>query len=177
MNLKQLSYYEGCLTPIMLLDRGIERVKEVASFPTGKIPGYFEEEFSAMCEFLAFDEGIRMPFFEILNDAIEGEDVALLNTFEPKKVVHILTHEEAFSFLRVLGNSRTRSILEASNLPSNIFNSLLKSVKEENIDAFERSLSEGDYSELLKKLWMLRYVVLGIDQPTPITGHNVESEN
>lgn len=165
------------LIPTMLLDQGIERVHEVASFPTGEIPEKFEKEFSAMCEFLAFDEGIRWPFFKILNYAVGGKYVALLNTFEPKKVVHILTHEEAFSFLRLLGRSRIRSILEASNLPSNIFNSLLKSVEEKNIDLFDRSLSEGDYSEFLKKLWMLRYVVLGIDKPTTIIGLWVDREN
>ncbi len=130
-----------------------------------------------MCEFLAFDEGIRLPFFKILNNAVERKYVALLNTFEPKKVVHILTHEEAFSFLCLLGHRKTREILEASNLPSNIFNSLLKSVEEKNVDVFDRSLSKGDFSEFLKKLWMLRYVVLGINQPTTIMGYRVSREN
>jgi hypothetical protein len=161
----------------MLLDRGIERVYEVASFPTGVIPEKFEKEFSAMCEFLAFDEGIRLPFFKILNNAVERKYVALLNTFEPKKVVHILTHKETFSFLCLLGHRKTREILEASNLPSNIFNSLLKSVEEKNVDVFDRSLSKGDFSEFLKKLWMLRYVVLGINQPTTIMGYRVSREN
>lgn len=165
------------LIPTMLIERGIERVNDVTSFPTGEIPEQFEKEFSAMCEFLAFDEGIRLPFFKILNCAVERKYVALLNTFELKKVEHILTHKEAFSFLCLLGQRKTREILEASNFASNIFNSLLKSVEEENVDVFDRSLSEGDYSEFLKKLWMLRYVVLGIDKPTTIMGYMVSREN
>ena len=64
------------LIPTMLIDRGTERVNEVASFPTGEIPEQFDKEFSAMCEFLAFDEGIRLPFFKILNNAVEGKYVA-----------------------------------------------------------------------------------------------------
>lgn len=177
MNIIEQSWYNEFLIPTMLIDRGIERVKEVASFPIGEIPELFEKEFSSMCEFLAFDEGIRLPFFKILNNAVERKYVALLNTFEPKKVVHILTHEEAFSFLCLLGHRKTRELLEASNLPSNIFNSLLKSVEEKNVDVFDRSLSKGDFSEFLKKLWMLRYVVLGINQPTTIMGYRVIREN
>ena len=38
----------------------------------------------------------------------------MLNTFEPKKVVHILTHKEAFSFLLLLGHRKTREIIVAS---------------------------------------------------------------
>ena len=54
--LSQYAHYLHGLEYIAMLDKGIERIKEVASWPEGKLPDEIQKIFPAFCEYVAYSD-------------------------------------------------------------------------------------------------------------------------
>ncbi len=160
--LSQYTHYLHGLEYIAMLDKGIERIKDVASWPEGKLPDEIQKLFPAFCEYVAFNMGLKYPFFEALYFMLRDKEVLLFkhicdNDFKGSQ----LTYDEAFELFLLLKQDKVRDLLDSYNkLPSNIYNTILSSLNEEGASQFSEALRTGDYSDFLCKLGLLRYILI-----------------
>ena len=126
MDQSVLSQYARCLNGIeyiATLDKGIERIKEVASWPDGKLPDETQNVFPAFCEYVAFNMGVKYPFFEALYHFLKNKEVHLFKHICDKDFKgYILTYDEAFEMFLFLKQDKVRDILDTYNkLPINTY--------------------------------------------------------
>ena len=161
--LSQYARYLHGIEYIAMLDEGIERIKEVASWPDGKLPDETQKIFPAFCEYVAFNMGVKYPFFEALYFFLNNNEVLLFKHICDKDFKGFqLNHDEVFELFRYLGQNKVRDILDLYNkLPSNIYNTILSSLEKEDFSFFSDTLRTDDYSDFSSKLGLLRYILIG----------------
>ena len=157
--------YANMLTSVASKEDGIRRLHRYVTWPNGNIDKNAKEPFAAVCEFVVFNECVKQPFHLIVNHRIEkmrmGELYAHIANLQDK-IPTSLTYKEAFMVFRFLGKEQTQEILDVENVSSYAYNNILKSLEEDNYSIFEKALGESDYSRLMKNLWMVRFLLLGI---------------
>jgi hypothetical protein len=134
------------------------------TWPNGEFVKNAKDLFAALCEFVVFNECVKQPFHLIVKNRIEkriGELYAHIANLQDKMPTS-LTYKEAFMVFQILGKEQTQKILDVENVSSYAYNNILKSLEEHDYSIFEKALGEGDYSSLMKNLWMVRFILLGI---------------
>ena len=163
LNSCNLRAYKHYLESIPLNRIGIERLKQVASCPDGKIVDDVQPIFGAFCEFVTFNECVRRPFFKILDHILNSRIVNLFSVLLVKnqETDLQLTYEEAFDLFLFLGESRVRSILDVYKFSSITYNGVLDALKAFYYKAFVAALGNADYRDMMSALKELRYILLG----------------
>ena len=152
------------LTSVASKEDGIRRLYRYVTWPNGKFDKNAKDLFAALCEFAVFNECVKQPFHLIVKHRIEkrmGELYAHIANLQDK-IPTSLTYKEAFIVFQILGKDMTQKILDVENVSSYAYNNILKSLEEYNYSIFEKALGESDYSRLMKNLWMVRFLLLGI---------------
>ena len=152
------------LTSVATKEDGIRRLYRYVTWPNGKFDKNAKDLFAALCEFAVFNECVKQPFHLIVKHRIEkrmGELYAHIANLQDKSPAS-LTYKEAFMVFQILGKEQTQKILDVENVSSYAYNNILKSLEEHDYSIFEKALGEGDYSSLMKNLWMVRFILLGI---------------
>lgn len=161
-----LEEYAECLSGfeyMSFMDDGIQRLSRIVSWPDGKLPEQVRDIFPAFCEYVAFNVGTKIPFFEAVCLYAEGREDQLFSYLLGKKfTTSILSYDEAFEFLLMLNTKEVRSILEAyGKFPSNAFNGILEACSEVDYDLFKESVKSGDYTDFFSTLYLLRFILIG----------------
>ncbi len=152
------------LTSVASKEDGIRRLYRYVTWPNGEFVKNAKDLFAALCEFVVFNECVKQPFHLIVKNRIEkriGELYAHIANLQDKMPTS-LTYKEAFMVFQILGKEQTQKILDVENVSSYAYNNILKSLEEHDYSIFEKALGEGDYSSLMKNLWMVRFILLGI---------------
>lgn len=156
--------YASMLTSVATKEDGIRRLYRYVTWPNGKFDKNAKDLFAALCEFAVFNECVKQPFHLIVKHRIEkrmGELYAHIANLQDKSPAS-LTYKEAFMVFQILGKEQTQKILDVEDVSSYAYNNILKSLEEHDYSIFEKALGEGDYSSLMKNLWMVRFILLGI---------------
>ena len=101
MDITELSEFEidgYGMRCMLLLDKGIQRIKSVAAWPDDKLPDKIQSVFPKFCEYIAFNMGTLYPFFEVIYSFVSADRLfaSLCKTdFQREK----LSYDEAFEFL------------------------------------------------------------------------------
>ncbi len=152
------------LTSVATKEDGIRRLYRYVTWPNGKFDKNAKDLFAALCEFAVFNECVKQTFHLIVKHRIEKRMVELYAHIASlqDKIPTSLTYKEAFMVFQILGKEQTQKILDVENVSSYAYNNILKSLEEHDYSIFEKALGEGDYSSLMKNLWMVRFILLGI---------------
>lgn len=152
------------LTSVASKEDGIRRLYRYVTWPNGELVKNAKELFSALCEFVVFNECVKRPFYLLVKHRIDkrmGDLYAHIANLQDKSPAS-LTYKEAFMVFQILGKEQTQMILDVENVSSYAYNNILKSLEGHDYSIFEKALGEGDYSSLMKNLWMVRFILLGI---------------
>lgn len=119
---------------------------------------------AALCEFIAFNECIKRPFFKIMNDSLLSDKLERLyielskNTKECDKR---LDYAGAFAFLRIMPEDKQKSIIDGAKFAPSQQNNIMQAIKGNNYDAFIRALGNNDCDIMLKVLSKMQYIFMG----------------
>ena len=139
--------YQEHLTILPNLDLGIGRIRKLLCWPEEHEPSALAPYLPCLFEYIAFSEGVVIPFFQVLHRNLKKHIYSLYvylrdNGKEPES---FLTHDEAFDFLCALGHSDPRNIIDHYNrLPSNTYTGVINSIHTQDKTAFIAALKETD---------------------------------
>lgn len=150
---------------ITALNRGINRLRNALDVSKSGMDVKQGELFNSFCDYVAFLEGLQRPFFTIVRQIISDRYCDLFKNIESNQERYKqLTAEEVFMLFKWLGICIFREILDIYNkFPSNVYSQLVKSFKEDDLSSFEKTLDQCDCTDFTKTLWMLRFILFGID--------------
>lgn len=176
--------YQEHLTILPILDLGIGRIRKLLCWPEEHEPSALAPYLPCLFEYIAFSEGVVIPFFQVLHTNLKKHIYSLYvylrdNGKEPES---FLTHDEAFDFLCTLGHTDTRNIIDHYNrLPSNVYTEVINSLHTQDKAAFSATLKETDCQDLMGILWMMRYLLYGIQSEKDVRiikrGKRIQLEN
>ena len=102
-DLEQYAEYLNSFEYMSFMEEGIQRIKRTASWPDGKLPDNVRDIFPAFCEYVAFNVGTKIPFFEVVSYFVNGREDLLFSYLLSKNFnSKILLYDEAFEFLLML---------------------------------------------------------------------------
>lgn len=169
---------------IPLIDDGVANLKKLLIWPEANEPSDLQFITPSFYEYVTFCEGVRNPFYRVINAKLSSHIDELFDYLKEKEVNTIsrLTHDEAFDFLCALENTNTRYIIDSYNLfPSNVYTEVINSVHTQDKAAFSAVLKGTDCQDLLRVLWTMRYLLFGIqsekDVKTIKRGKRIQLEN
>lgn len=172
------------LTILPNVDLGIGRIRKLLCWPEEHEPSALAPYLPCLFEYIAFSEGVVIPFFQVLHANLKKHIYSLYvylrdNGKEPES---FLTHDEAFDFLCTLGHTDTRNIIDHYNrLPSNVYTSVINSIQAQNKTAFIAALKGTDCQDLMGVLWTMRYLLFGIQSEKDVRiikrGKRIQLEN
>jgi len=172
------------LTILPNVDLGIGRIRKLLCWPEEHEPSALAPYLPCLFEYIAFSEGVVIPFFQVLHANLKKHIYSLYvylrdNGKEPES---FLTHDEAFDFLCTLGHTDTRNIIDHYNrLPSNVYTSVINSIQAQDKTAFIAALKETDCQDLMGILWTMRYLLFGIKSEKDVRiikrGKKIQLEN
>lgn len=175
--------YQEHLTILPNLDLGIGRIRKLLCWPEEHEPSALAPYLPCLFEYIAFSEGVVIPFFQVLHRNLKKHIYSLYvylrdNGKEPES---FLTHDEAFDFLCALGHSDPRNIIDHYNrLPSNTYTGVINSIHTQDKTAFIAALKETDCQDLMGVLWTMRYILFGIQSEKDVRikrGKRIPLEN
>ena len=176
--------YQEHLTILPILDLGIGRIRKLLCWPEEHEPSALAPYLPCLFEYIAFSEGVVIPFFQVLYAIFKKHIYSLYvylrdNGKEPES---FLTHDEAFDFLCTLRHTDTRNIIDHYNrLPSNVYTEVINSLHTQDKAAFSATLKETDCQDLMGILWMMRYLLYGIQSEKDVRiikrGKRIQLEN
>lgn len=176
--------YQEHLTILPNLDLGIGRIRKLLCWPEEHEPSALAPYLPCLFEYIAFSEGVVIPFFQVLHANLKKHIYSLYvylrdNGKEPES---FLTHDEAFDFLCTLGHTDTRNIIDHYNrLPSNVYTSVINSIQAQDKTAFIAALKGTDCQDLMGVLWTMRYLLFGIQSEKDVRiikrGKRIQLEN
>ena len=172
MDITELSEFEidgYGMRCMLLLDKGIQRIKSVATWPDDKLPDKIQSVFPKFCEYIAFNMGTLYPFFEVINSFVPADRLfaSLCKTdFQREK----LSYDEAFEFLLSFPDDYHSFLDSYGKMSSYSQNMMLCSLEERDFSKFSIALDNGDYSDFLCKLSILRYILSGKNQSPDFYG-------
>lgn len=172
------------LTILPNVDLGIGRIRKLLCWPEEHEPSALAPYLPCLFEYIAFSEGVVIPFFQVLHANLKKHVYSLYvylrdNGKEPES---FLTHDEAFDFLCTLGHTDTRNIIDHYNrLPSNVYTSVINSIQAQDKTAFIAALKGTDCQDLMGVLWTMRYLLFGIQSEKDVRiikrGKRIQLEN
>ena len=169
---------------IPLIDDGVANLKKLLIWPEANVPSDLQFITPPFYEYVTFCEGVRNPFYRVINAKFSNHTNELFDYLKEKEVNAIsrLTHDEAFDFLCVLGNTNTRYIIDSYNhFPSNVYTEVINSIHTQNKVAFSAALKETDCQDLMGVLWVMRYLLFGIQSEKDVKiikrGKRIQLEN
>lgn len=172
------------LTILPNVDLGIGRIRKLLCWPEEHEPSALAPYLPCLFEYIAFSEGVVIPFFLVLHANFKKHIYSLYvylrdNGKEPES---FLTHDEAFDFLCTLGHTDTRNIIDHYNrLPSNVYTSVINSIQAQDKTAFIAALKGTDCQDLMGVLWTMRYLLFGIQSEKDVRiikrGKRIQLEN
>ncbi|MCK8620772.1 hypothetical protein [Prevotella sp. E13-27] len=172
------------LTILPNVDLGIGRIRKLLCWSEEHEPSALAPYLPCLFEYIAFSEGVVIPFFQVLHANLKKHIYSLYvylrdNGKEPES---FLTHDEAFDFLCTLGHTDTRNIIDHYNrLPSNVYTSVINSIQAQDKTAFIAALKETDCQDLMGILWTMRYLLFGIKSEKDVRiikrGKKIQLEN
>ena len=172
------------LTILPNVDLGIGRIRKLLCWPEEHEPSALAPYLPCLFEYIAFSEGVVIPFFQVLHANLKKHIYSLYvylrdNGKEPES---FLTHDEAFDFLCTLGHTDTRNIIDHYNrLPSNVYTSVISSIQTQDKTAFIAALKGTDCQDLMGVLWTMRYLLFGIQSEKDVRiikrGKRIQLEN
>ena len=169
---------------IPLIDDGVANLKKLLIWPEANEPSDLQFITPPFYEYVTFCEGVRNPFYRVINAKFSNHTNELFDYLKEKEVNAIsrLTHDEAFDFLCVLGNTNTRYISDSYNhFPSNVYTEVINSIHTQNKVAFSAALKETDCQDLMGVLWVMRYLLFGIQSEKDVKiikrGKRIQLEN
>lgn len=172
------------LTILPNVDLGIGRIRKLLCWPEEHEPSALAPYLPCLFEYIAFSEGVVIPFFQVLHANLKKHIYSLYvylrdNGKEPES---FLTHDEAFDFLCTLGHTDTRNIIDHYNrLPSNVYTSVINSIQAQDKTAFIAALKGTDCQDLMGVLWTMRYLLFGIQSEKDVRiikrGKRIQLEN
>ena len=169
---------------IPLINEGVANLKKLLIWPEASEPSDLQFITPSLYEYVTFCEGVRNPFYRVINAKFSNHTNELFDYLKEKEVTAIsrLTHDEAFDFLCVLGNTNTRYIIDSYNhFPSNVYTEVINSIHTQDKAAFSTALKETDCQNLMGVLWTMRYLLFGIqsekDVKTIKRGKRIQFEN
>lgn len=169
---------------IPLIDDGVANLKKLLIWPEANEPSDLQFITPPFYEYVTFCEGVRNPFYRVINAKFSNHTNELFDYLKEKEVNAIsrLTHDEAFDFLCVLGNTNTRYIIDSYNhFPSNVYTEVINSIHTQNKVAFSAALKETDCQDLMGVLWVMRYLLFGIQSEKDVKiikrGKRIQLEN
>ena len=176
--------YQEHLTILPILDLGIGRIRKLLCWPEEHEPSALAPYMPCLFEYIAFSEGVVIPFFQVLHTNLKKHIYSLYvylrdNGKEPES---FLTHDEAFDFLCALGHSDTRNIIDHYNrFPSNAYTGVINSIHTQDKTAFIAALKGTDCQDLMGVLWTMRYLLFGIQSEKDVRiikrGKRIQLEN
>ena len=119
---------------------------------------------AALCEFIAFNECIKRPFFKILNDSLFSDKLERLYIELSKNIKECdkrLDYAGAFVFLRIMPEDKQKSIIDGAKFAPSQQNNIMQAIKGNNYDAFIRALGNNDCDVMLKVLSKMQYIFMG----------------
>lgn len=172
------------LTILPNVDLGIGRIRKLLCWSEEHEPSALAPYLPCLFEYIAFSEGVVIPFFQVLHANLKKHIYSLYvylrdNGKEPES---FLTHDEAFDFLCTLGHTDTRNIIDHYNrLPSNVYTSVINSIQTQDKTAFIAALKGTDCQDLMGVLWTMRYLLFGIQSEKDVRiikrGKRIQLEN
>lgn len=172
------------LTILPNVDLGIGRIRKLLCWPEEHEPSALAPYLPCLFEYIAFSEGVVIPFFQVLHANLKKHIYSLYvylrdNGKEPES---FLTHDEAFDFLCTLGHTDTRNIIDHYNrLPSNVYTSVINSIQARDKTAFIAALKGTDCQDLMGMSWTMRYLLFGIQSEKDVRiikrGKRIQLEN
>ena len=148
------------------VEKGIERLARIYTWPNNDIPDKDKHEFDALCEFVMFKEFVKKPFFKILHanlsDQIDNLYRHLLSSL--KEEIPLLSYKETFLLFRLLRKEQTRRLLGSISCPPSTYNSIIESLENLDYDQFVSSFENFDDRRLFQVLWEIRYIMFGVKE-------------
>lgn len=184
IELGSIKTYQEYLTLLPNVDQGIGRIKKLLCWLGENEPSDMIPYLPCFYEYIAFHEGVVLPFFQVLHDILTNHITSLYvylrdNYNEPAS---FLTHDETYDFLCSLGHADTRSIIDHYNIfPTNVYTEVINAVHTQDKAAFSVALKDTDCQDLMRVLWTMRYLLYGIQTEKDVRvikrGKRIQLEN
>lgn len=154
---KQITYWQ-------YIDSGIGLLKKFIAYPETEIPNCLADVIPPFLEHVSFIEGIQRPFACNLKNCVSERIVELFEYLSQKEATlnNSLTLHETFYFLRKIKSYSKRIFNIYGRLSTYASSIAIYALKTNDIDAFTRAFDKEDCEDLMKTLWLLRFVLYGI---------------
>ena len=177
---KTIEPYKKFLGSLPMLNKGMQRLHKIMSWPTMEIPNKIEFIFHPLCEYMCFIEGVKLPFFKTLDSVLISKIEQLFNhilssqSYSEDK----LTYNEAFKFFHIIGKTKSRNLLNYyGSLNSAMYTDIINAVNNKDYVAFKGALSNVDCTDLMCTLRTLIYIMYGICDSSTIKDSSNIIEN
>lgn len=146
------------------INSGIHLLKKFLTYPESDIPNCLKEIIPSFFEYVSFLEGILHPFVGCFRNCISGRVDELFAYLSKRNLSshNSLTLHEAFDFLFKI-KPYSKKIFNIYNRLSEYSSSCaLYALEKNDQNAFVKAFKEEDCGDLMRSLWLLRFVLNGI---------------
>lgn len=155
------------------LDKGFLLLNAFVKYQNSKLSKNLDETYKKFLDYVLFVEGLQYPFFYCLNRVLSNsEAIGKLCTYIINlqcKYDKRLNAKEAYQLLLHINNDfygsedndLARSILDAFNLPNKVYSPATVALSNKNIDSFIEAFGNEDCTEMMKSLWILKFMLYG----------------
>lgn len=156
------------------LDKGFLLLNAFVKYQNSKLSKNLDETYKHFLDYVLFVEGLQYPFFYCLNRVLSNsETIGKLCTYIINlqcKYDKRLNAKEAYQLLLHINNDfygsedndLARSILDAFNLPDKVYSPATVALSNKNIDSFIEAFGNEDCTEMMKSLWILKFMLYGM---------------
>lgn len=161
---KQITYWQ-------YIDSGIGLLKKFITYPETEIPDCLADVFPPFLEYVSFIEGIQRPFACNLKNCVSERIVELFEYLSKKEVTpyNSLTLYETFYFLRKIKSHSKKIFNIYGRLSTYASSKALYALETNDITTFTKAFDKEYCEDLMKTLWLLRFVLYGIVSDENIT--------
>ncbi len=154
---KQITYWQ-------YIDSGIGLLKKFITYPETEIPDCLADVIPPFLEYVSFIEGIQRPFACNLKNCVSERIAELFEYLSQKEATlnNNLTLHETFYFLRKIKSHSKKIFNIYGRLSTYASSNAIYALETNDIDAFTRVFDKEDCEDLMKTLWLLRFVLYGI---------------
>ncbi len=162
---------KGCKENIPSLDKGILLLDAFVKYPDSKLPQNLDEIYKFFFDYVLFVEGLQYPYFYYLNRILSNPETIgkLLKYIRQYQTDKRLNTKEAYKLLIHInkdfnGNEEfdmVRGILDAFKLPDKVYSPATDALFNNDIESFIKAFENEDCTELMKALWILKFLLYG----------------
>lgn len=156
------------------LDKGFLFLDACINYSGTKLPEDLNEIYECFLDYVLFIEGLQYPFFYRLKRSLSDGNVIkrLVKNIAGKNIQTPtrLNAGEAFDFLCHLDKdfanknhdeNLPRAIFDSYDLPYKVYSQATDALENHDRDAFIDAFHNGDPTEMMKLLWLLRFILYG----------------